>query len=411
MARPSHPTEQTPVSARRGTNLPRLKNFNESVVLDSLRRAPDGLSRVELATASGLSAQTVSNICRRLIDQGVILDEGTVVPSAAGVGGKRRTLLHLNPDAYYAIGVHLDPAVATVAVLNVTGAVLAERRHPMHDVTEPDRVLADIARLVSELIESAKLPRDRILGLGVAAPGPIDLDSGVIIDPPQLRGWGRVPVRDRLAELTGLPVILDKDVTAAVIAERWAAGPAAADVDTFVFFYIGTGSGMGLVVNDTVLRGVSGNAGEVGGLDASCTTRDLAEEGVRRGVLTGLSLPVSPTEAEDALVDLVRIAHDGDAEARDIIDGWARRVGRGVAAAATLVDAPLIIFGGPAWTLLAERFLPIVREIVDASPFVEKTRETVVTTSALGDAVGAIGAASLVLDTLLSVQPQSLVLQ
>ncbi|MFE4963643.1 ROK family protein [Streptomyces sp. NPDC056660] len=92
-----------------------------------------------------------------------------------------------------------------------------------------------------------------------------------MLPPIELPGWGRYPLRDRLSEATGFPALLDKDVTAAVVAERWTG--VATDSRNLLFFYLGTGSGMGLVVEDTVLRGVSGNAGEVGGLGAAAGRR------------------------------------------------------------------------------------------------------------------------------------------
>jgi predicted NBD/HSP70 family sugar kinase len=252
------------------------------------------------------------------------------------------------------------------------------------------------------------VPREHVLGLGIAAPGPVDLASGLVIAPPELAGWGRVPLRDYLAETTRLPVLLDKDVIAAAVAERWAG--VAVNTDNFLFFYLGTGSGMGLVVDDVVLRGLSGNAGEVGGLYAACTTNALVAEAIEQDVLGPEFKPSGPRDAEQSLRELCRHAATGNVTAGEIIDRWAVRVGRGVAAAATLVDSEMIVFGGPIWPLLADRFLPVIQGIVESSPFVEKVHQTAVTTTGLGVDVGAIGAACLVLDQILSVQPQSLLL-
>jgi predicted NBD/HSP70 family sugar kinase len=234
------------------------------------------------------------------------------------------------------------------------------------------------------------------------------VESGLVIAPPELAGWGRVPLRDYLVEATRLPVLMDKDVIAAAVAERWAG--AAANSGNFVFFYLGTGSGMGVVVDDVVLRGFSGNAGEVGGLYAACTTDALVAEAIELGVLGPEFKPASPRDAEQSLLVLCRHAATGDQVAGEIIDRWAVRVGRGVSAAATLVDSEMIVFGGPIWPHLAERFMAIVPGIVDSSPFVKKIHPTAVTTTRLGIDVGAIGAACLVLDQMLSVQPQSLLL-
>ncbi|WP_052849914.1 ROK family transcriptional regulator [Streptomyces avicenniae] len=395
-------TRQTAI--RRGTNLPRMGDFNESVVLDAIRRVPGGLSRVELAESTGLSAQTVSNICRRLLDHGLALETG----KKSFGSGKPRTLLRVNAEARFAVGVHLDPAVITYVVLDLLGNVVAHLRVPTPPVADPEQTLSGLSESIRQLIEESGVPADRLLGLGIAAPGPVDVAAGLVVDPPELEGWGRVPLRDYLAEETGLPVVMDKDVIAAAIAERWAG--AAAHSGNFLFFYLGTGSGMGLVVEDTVLRGVSGNAGEVGGLGAACTTRGMVDEAIHLGVLSHDFTPIGPRDAERSLAELCRLAAEGNATAGDIIDRQAVRVGRGVCAAATLVDAELIVFGGPIWPHVADRFLRIVPALVEKSPFVKSLHPTRVTSTEVGDDVGAVGAACLVLDRTLSAQPQSLLL-
>jgi predicted NBD/HSP70 family sugar kinase len=389
---------------RRGTNLPRMGDFNEAVVLDAIRRVPDGLSRVELVELTGLSAQTVSNICRRLLNSGLAREAGM---SSSGAGKPRR-LLQVNAGARYAVGVHLDPAVVTLVVLNLLGTVVARAQRPTPEAADPDHTLVEMSESINKLVTDSGVPREHILGLGIAAPGPVDLASGLVIAPPELTGWGRVPLRDYLAETTGLRVLLDKDVIAAAVAERWAG--AAVNTGNFLFFYLGTGSGMGLVVDDVVLRGSSGNSGEVGGLYASCTTNALVSEAIEQGVLGGEFKPSGPRDAEQSLRELCRRASEGNVTAGEIIDRWAVRVGRGVAAAATLADSEVIVFGGPIWPLLADRFLPVIQGIVESSPFVEKIHPTTVTTTGLGIDVGAVGAACLVLDQILSVQPQSLLL-
>ncbi|HTJ35486.1 MAG TPA: ROK family transcriptional regulator [Dactylosporangium sp.] len=389
---------------RRGTNLPRMGDFNESVVLDAIRRVPDGLSRVELIELTGLSAQTVSNICRRLLDTGLAREAGTRSTGS----GKPRRLLQVNAEARYAVGVHLDPAVVTLVVLDLLGRVVARAQRPTPQAADPDHTLAEMSESINALVTDSGVARSAILGLGIAAPGPVDVAAGLVVAPPELVGWGRVPLRDQLGEATGLPVLLDKDVIAAAVAERWAG--AATDTGNLLFFYLGTGSGMGLVVDDVVLRGFSGNAGEVGGLYAACTTNALVAEAIEEGVLGPEFKPAGPRDAEQSLRALCRRAAAGNVTAGEIIDRWAVRVGRGVSAAATLVDAEMIVFGGPIWPLLSERFMAVIPGIVESSPFVERIHPTAVTTTGLGIDVGAIGAACLVLEQFLSAQPQSLLL-
>ncbi|MFD5078562.1 ROK family transcriptional regulator [Streptomyces sp. NPDC058371] len=389
---------------RRGTNLPRVGDFNESVILDAIRRHSAGLSRVELAHATGLSAQTVSNITRRLLDQGVARESG----KRSTGSGKPRTLLEIVPASRYAVGVHLDPAVITCVLVDLLGTVVAQRSEGTPSGGDTDGVVADMAASVAAIVAESGADRDRILGLGIAAPGPIDAAAGWVVDPPELRGWGRYPLRDKLSEATGFPALLDKDVTAAVVAERWTG--AANDSRNLLFFYLGTGSGMGLVVEDTVLRGVSGNAGEVGGLGAACSTRTLVEEAIALGVLGAEYTVTNPADAQRGLERLAALAADGERQADGIIERLAIRIGRGVCAAATLLDVDTVVFGGPTWQLLADRLLATIEPMVARSPFVRATHPTTVVSTTLGEKVAAVGAASLVLDRALSAQPRSLLL-
>ena len=144
-------TEFRQPSPRRGTNLPKMGDFNLTVILDAIRRAPGGLSRVELAQIVGLSPQTISNISRRLLDQHLIVEAGK-----EGTGpGKPRTMLRLNPAGMYAVGVHLDPAVLTFVVLDLLGAVVRHSRISTPPGTDPraviDTIAAEIKRLIAGL--------------------------------------------------------------------------------------------------------------------------------------------------------------------------------------------------------------------------------------------------------------------
>ena len=160
-------TEQPPAVVRRGTNLDRVGGFNDTVVLDAIRRADQRLSRVELASATGLSGQAISNIIRRLLDAGLIREAGRL----KGTGlGKPRTLLELEPTGQYAVGVHLDPAVVTVVVLDLTGQVVARRRSETPPADDPDALIAGFAAAIEELVVEAGASRDRVVEWGSPRP-------------------------------------------------------------------------------------------------------------------------------------------------------------------------------------------------------------------------------------------------
>ncbi len=416
-------TEQPPAVVRRGTNLDRVGGFNDTVVLDAIRRAEQRLSRVEIAAATGLSGQAISNITRRLLDAGLVREAGR--QKGAGLG-KPRTLLELEPTGQYAVGVHLDPAVVTVVVLDLTGQVVARRRAETPAIDDDPGVLIEgIAATVEQVIQEAGAPRERVVGVGIAAPGPIDVERGVVVDPPNLAAWHLVPLRDALRERTGLPVLLDKDVTAAASAEKWAGGPNGRG--SFVFFYLGTGIGAGLVIGDEVVRGSSSNVGEIGHVivdpdgplcycgrrgcvGETSQPRYLVQQAAQAGVLAQ-GIDLDDRHAVDvAFAQLCVDAAAGPGVAREIVTALAERIAKVVEDIANLLDLERVVFGGPHWDQLAPFFDESVRAALEERFLVRSVHRFVVSGTALGADVGAVGAASLVLDHTFSPNPSVLLL-
>lgn len=403
---------------RRGANQPRVGDFNRSVVVDAIRRTAGGLSRVELAAATGLAPQTVSTICRRLLDTGLVAETG----KSGGARGKPRTILQLNPGGSYAVGVHLDPAVVTVVLLDLTGAVVADVRLPTPPASDPAAVVAGIAAAVERVVDG--IDRARILGAGIAAPGPVDLVGGTLVDPPNLAGWHRVPLRDAVAGAIGMPVLLDKDVTAAAVAEMWAGGPGGNG--TFLVLYLGTGLGAGLVLNGEVVRGASGNAGELGhivtdpaGAPCPCGLRGCVAVTVTpaamvgEAVAAGLLYPVGTGlhAVDEAFTLLCARAAAGPGPERILVQRSAGRVARAIAVMANLFDVERVVLGGPSWTRLAPIYARRIPALFEEAVTARAIHPVAVVGTAVGENLGAVGAASLVLDAEFSPHPTALVLR
>ena len=406
---------------RRGTNLPRMGDFNQSLILDEIRRSPAGLSRVELARTTRLSAQTISNICRRLLDAGLIREAGK-----EGIGpGKPRTILGLNAQGRYAVGVHLDPTVMTLVILDLTGTVVSRIREQTPNGTDPQHVVDTIVRATTRLIGESGVDHARIAGIGIAAPGPIDAVRGAVIDPPNLSGWHRVTLRDSLSEATGLPAVLDKDVTAAAVAEMWVGGDRGSE--SFVFVYLGTGIGIGTVLEGDVVRGTSGNAGEVGhivvdpqGPLCTCgqngcvavtsTPKTLVEEAERLGAIASVRTNDSTGEIDDAFTRLCDAAANGGELALGVIERSAARITRAVAVVANMLDVDRVIFGGPNWSRLANFYLPGVPTLLEDLRATRSIHHITIMGTNFGEEVGAVGAACLILDHTLTPRPGTLLL-
>lgn len=283
-------------------NLPALRGYNEALLLDLLRGAgPAGLGRTELAARTGLTPQAVSKITARLGADGLVAEAGR----AASTGGKPRTLLRLVPDVRHAVGVHLDRDEILAVRVDLAGRVVAESGGPLDFGAGPEAAVEAVVRAVARVADPAGLP---LLGVGVAAPGPLDHRAGAMGRVTGFPSWKGFPLRGVLEGRLGLPVVLDKDTNAgaAAAAGAWlraawpeadaeagagvdaGAGAAAGayagaavgadavrgvavgpDVDAYigggprtcVYLHVGTGLGAGLWLGNGVYRGARSAAG------------------------------------------------------------------------------------------------------------------------------------------------------
>ncbi|WPO73562.1 MULTISPECIES: ROK family transcriptional regulator [unclassified Streptomyces] len=257
--------------ANSGVNLPALRGHNAALVLDLLRVAGRaGISRLELAERTGLTPQAVSKITARLRAEGLAAEAGR----RASTGGKPRTVLRLVPEAGHAVGLHLDRDELRAVLVDLTGAVVAERRAPLDFGAGARAVVESAAGEVRALLadgevrglttsatsgEAGAVPGPG--GVGVALPGPLDHAAGVLRRVTGFPEWDGFPLRDALAERLGLPVAVDKDTNAAALGLALAGDDAAG---SFAYLHLGTGLGAGLVLGGALHRGARTGAGEFG---------------------------------------------------------------------------------------------------------------------------------------------------
>lgn len=407
---------------QRGTNLGRLGDFNQAVIFESIRRAVDGVSRVELAGSTGLSPQTISNVVRRLLDDGLVREDRTIVSGP----GKPRTVLELEANRMVSIGIHLDPGVITVVMLNLRGETLHSRRLDVPPVEVPAKTLETMAATVEEIIKESGMPRANVIGVGVATPGPIDRDRGVMINPPLLDGWTDVDVVEPLRRMLNLEVVLEKDTIAASIAELWKGNDAARD--NFILMYVGAGIGAGMVLGGEIHRGVSNNAGEIGhystGVIAQpcdcgrndCLHASLSFNNVaRKARAAGLTLTVpddgNPEERAEGMRQIVTMADAGDERAVTLMRDCMEKVGQVAGQLCNALDVSLVIFGGPLWSHVGSYCLDGVREVINERFSSKNVHGIEVRSSTLGHEVGAIGGACAVMDATLSPKAAALLLR
>ncbi|RWQ54945.1 ROK family transcriptional regulator [Mesorhizobium sp.] len=270
--------------ALRGTNQEFGRPYNRRIVLESIRlHGP--IARGDIAKRVGLTVQTVSTIVRELEEHGYVLSmreepRGRGLPPAT---------LRINPEGGYAVGIHVTPLGINAALINLSGDVIESAYREAANAT-PDHAFDLIGAMVLEL--TGLRPGGRVLGIGMALPGPFGVESMSFIGPTTMTGWKDVALRERLEASTGLPAFFETDMAAAAMGERlYGLGTGYSE---YYYLYFGVGLGGVMVHDGSALRGAWGNAGEIGHIpvvpggepcpcgNRGCLERYLSLEALRR---------------------------------------------------------------------------------------------------------------------------------
>jgi predicted NBD/HSP70 family sugar kinase len=386
-----------------GTNLLKVKDYNVAVVLNLIRKY-EPISRREIADRTGLSFQTVTNITQNLLRSGVIQDGLEV----RGNGIRHSRSVRINPNAAYAIGVHIDRAKLRLVLTNFKARVLwREEISLVADKSAPS-ILSLIPKIVDRAIGETCISREELLGLGLAVPGPLDIEGGCLLNVPNLSDWANHPIRSELEEVLGLPVVLDEDVTALVLGEQWCGW--GTEYLNVLYLYVGIGIGVGIVSNGHPLRGWKGNIGQIGHvqidpsgalchcgkrgcLEAFCTAdailRDARIAVLNREHSAGPNLPDLPQRIEDVVTS-------NDPVFTEVIKQAAKRLGTALGEAVAILDPELVLLGGEMLHVLGDSFVETLVLEIPKSAMPTKPLPAVKSSSFGADA-GVIGAATLVL--------------
>lgn len=378
-----------------GSNALRSRTYNRGLVLGHLRR--EGVAgRAEIARASRLSIQAVSNIIAELSDEGWVVEAG----KREGQRGLPAVTYALARGSHLALGVEIRPDAVLAAWIDLGGAVMhTERLALPPDVpgARPEHVLPLLAGLPARA-QAAGLRHGAVFGAGVVMPGPMG-QTGVSDLATQLPGWDDITPEAVLRDALGVPVTLENDANAAAMAERILG--VAQGLGTFACLYFGTGLGLGIVINGAVFAGAFGNAGEIGHIPVATAN------GPRP--LEKLASRVSLVRALEAQGIAVRTVDDlalQHAARPPALEAWlaeaAGALGQAVAMLENLVDPEAIVMTGampPA--LLDELARRVQLPTRSVSNREDRARPRLIAGTA-GRMAATLGAAALVVNAALS---------
>jgi predicted NBD/HSP70 family sugar kinase len=340
-----------------------LRRENRAAVLWSLYLSQPR-SRQELGVATGLSAASVTNVIRELIDEGVVIETGL----AESDGGRPRTMLGMNPQYGYVIGVDIGETRTRVELFDLTMTERAKAEYPLDQAAEHDVavVVGQIASGLDTVLAGSELDREIILGVGVGVPGIIERGAEVLVHG-QTYGWDAVPLGKLLRAHTDLPLRFDNGAKTMGRAELWfGAGRGA---ENAVMILIGSGVGASLICGGTTYQGATSSAAEfghvtvaAGGRKCRCGALGCLEAYVgAAAILERYGRPMAADDQELALAELIGAA-DTSARAAEVLGETAEYLGAGIGTLINLFNPERVILGGWAGLLLGARLLPEIRE-------------------------------------------------
>jgi len=392
-----------------------VREINLSLVMrDLLDNAP--VSRAQIAQALGLNKSTVSSLVEDLMERRLVHETGI---NTVGTG-RPATLLEINPMAGGIIGVAFGVDYLAAAVTDFRGTILWRKSIESDPCGTVETCLAQTLALVRQAIDFCRLQRLHLLGLGLAAPGTVDLDQGLLVFAPNLQ-WRDVPLKAFFQGQTGLPVYVENDANAAAVAEHLFG--AARQSQNFIFVFAGVGIGGGLYLDGKLQRGNNGYAGEIGHapimMDAHksachCGNRGCWESYASQGALLR-RLGGRIAERPDSLVRrlmaaqnselsipiLHQAAEAGDSDALATLAEAGVAMGHGFAILINILNPEKIILGGPL-SVLGDHLLPTIEATAIQHALPQSGSWVQITRSRFGTDASLMGAVSIVVDDILS---------
>ncbi|MBI4541426.1 MAG: ROK family protein [Gemmatimonadetes bacterium] len=286
------------------------------------------------------------------------------------------------------------------------------------DATRPEEGAPTVIRRIAQLVEEsvteagrvAHVPRDRIVGVGIGSPGPLDRERGVVLLTPNL-GWRNLPLRQLVSDAVGLPATLDNDANCAIYGVWWVG--AARGSRYLVGITVGTGIGGGIVIEGQLYHGAADAAGEIGHATIDSTGRRCkcgnygcleayasgpaiaarAIEGMEAGAETRLASYVGGDVSRITAQTVYEAAHDADAYALEVVRETAKFLGAGVANLINILNPDTFVIAGGVTLAGDHLFVPLRAEVNRRAfrPAVERCR---IVPGELPGTAGVFGAAA-----------------
>ncbi len=319
-----------------GANPERARSHNKQLVLRAIRHVGTA-GRAEIARASGLSTQAVSNIISDLLGEGLLIEQGV---RSAGRGLPVQQYA-IKPDGGYAFGVEVRPTAVFTALVDLVGTPVLTRRTPLRSA-EKSTILETVFAQLDSVLTETQIGKGALMGAGIVMPGPFG-DTGLTGTDSELPGWNTGDPAEIFANTLDLPVFVENDANAAAMAERM--NGIARGLDDFAYLYFGQGLGLGLVQKGQILQGAFGNAGEIGHIQVLVDGQAVALESATSRLSVQAFLAREGLEVTN-MEDLISLYSSANRHLLLWLDNAAQALSSALSIIENLFDPQTVILGG-----------------------------------------------------------------
>lgn len=390
--------------------MPRIKATQKHLAkVLHLIYAQEQTSRAELTASTGYSNFLISKLTERLLKDNFIQEDGTGISS----GGRRPTLLSVNPNVARLLGIHMGTINLRVVVTDMRGRVLAHMIQRSLVDQGPNCALNQLMETILNLSREVKISPSEFSGVGIGISGVQDRDRGITLSWPKVPSWTNVPVRSFLQDRLGVSVEIDDTPRTMALAERRYGK--AQKCEEFIYVTLGAGIGAAIFLHGKLYTGKGGFAGEFGhttidghGPLCSCGNRGCVEalasastiiRRVEDALASKLCLQVQRiTQENGGQVTLEAIARAAEANDRfclGLLLETGVQVGTGIAGLVNLLNPELIILGGGLSKAVGKWLLPSINRMVQERAMQGPVSQVSIVLSDLTEVDWARGAALL----------------
>ncbi|TWE06438.1 glucokinase [Neobacillus bataviensis] len=307
-------------------------------------------------------------------------------------------------------GIDLGGTTTKIAFITNSGDIVHKWEIPTDNSNEGQNITSNIAKAIDEKLSQIGETKEKLMGIGMGAPGPVDYETGIILNVVNL-GWkDNYPLKDSLEEATSLPAAVENDANCAALGEMWSgAGNGAKDL---VCVTLGTGVGGGVIANGNIIQGTNGAAGEIGhitvipsgGAPCNCgKTGCLETVASATGIVRLAEEAVKNSSSSSKLGEQFRItakdvfdaARDNDQLAQKVLNEVSFHLGLALANIGNTLNPDKIVLGGGV-SKAGDILLDSVKENFEKFAFPAVRNSTEIDIATLGNDAGVLGAAWLI---------------